>query len=132
MSLKQLPASSVQQICEKLHLASLEVLNCNGPQVIAQGMRLVELSCEELGSLSGVYMEIPVEVNVTLLDEATIGNLRCPEITQEDMDEAVSHLRRLAAQGRIVQDSKSPAPGATHEIKTDAQGRRIVVRRCYH
>jgi len=132
MSEKHLPESVVQEVCSKLNLAGLEVLRSQGQEFMAQGMKLVELTCDELGPLSGIYTQIPVEVSLTLRDQSTLRDLRCSEISQEDIDEATSHITRLASQGRIAMDCQNPTPGATHELKTDAQGRRVVSRRCYH
>lgn len=131
MSENHLPESVSREICTKLDLASLDVLRSQGHQIMAQGMKLVELTCDELGPLAGVYTEIPIEVNLTLRDQNTLRDLSCSEISQEDIDEATAHIQRLVSQGRIAMDCQNPTPGATHEVKTDAQGRRIVCRRCY-
>ncbi|MFN6138947.1 MAG: hypothetical protein ACK480_10695 [Planctomycetota bacterium] len=132
MSEKHLPESVVQEICSKLNLASLEVLRSQGQEIMAQGMKLVELTSDELGPLSGVYTQIPVEVSLKLCDPSTLRDLRCSEISQEDIDEATSQITRLVSQGRIAMDCQNPTPGATHELKTDAKGRRVVNRRCYN
>ncbi|MFN6301897.1 MAG: hypothetical protein ACK42H_06880 [Planctomycetota bacterium] len=132
MSEKHLPESVVQEICSKLNLASLEVLRSQGQEIMAQGMKLVELTSDELGPLSGVYTQIPVEVSLKLCDPSTLRDLRCSEISQEDIDEATSQITRLVSQGRIAMDNHTPKPGATHELNTDAKGRRVVNRRCYN
>ena len=61
--MNDLTPSEIEHICDKLNLASFSVLTQPDQEIIGQGKRLVELSGADLGSLAGVFTELPVEVS---------------------------------------------------------------------
>ena len=62
--MNDLTPSEIEHVCDKLNLASFSVLTQTDQEIIGQGKRLVELSGADLGSLSGVFTELPLEVTV--------------------------------------------------------------------
>jgi hypothetical protein len=126
-----LTPSEIEHICEKLNLASFSVLTQTDQEIIGQGKRLVQLSGADLGSLSGVFTELPVEVTLKAPIAGVGLDIRCTEISPQDIQEAISHLKRLDDRRQIAVDYNDLTPGATHELKSDEMGRRILVRRRY-
>lgn len=88
--------------------------------------QLVQLNDSRLGSLSGVYVERPTEVAVQLASNGTVGAVTVNEPSAEEVEETVNFVRSLVRSGRV--GLAEDAQGMTHAVRTDAQGRRRLVR----
>ena len=91
----------------------------------------MQLNRPELGRLSGVFVEIPVEVSLETRDQRTLDNVRVQEVSDEDIEEAVAHVERLAAAGarlslRCRPDRKRPTPSRPTE-----RAEKLLVRQRY-
>ena len=87
----------------------------------------VALEGKELGSLQGVHVLLPVDIRVRL--EGTRVVVTVEDTTVGDLAEAASFVAALAARGEIAGEPGKPMPaGATHCVKLDAQGRRLLTR----
>ena len=89
----------------------------------------MQLNRPELGKLSGVSVEIPVVVSLRTKDQKTLDKVDVQDVSDEDIEEAVSHVLRLVRRNQI-----GPAKGVsnpTHMIETDDMGRKVLVRARY-
>jgi len=84
---------------------------------------------DKLGDLSGVNVKLPAQVTVHLDAAGKVKTLDCTQPSPEDEEEARHFLESLVTHGQIAADSELPARGATHQINTDAAGRRYLIRK---
>jgi hypothetical protein len=113
------------------HGLQLQSIDSIGPDRIRGTARnLVKLSAPELGSLDGVHVELPVDLEASV-DAA--GRITGVQATPRpgDVAEAVQQVRTLTANRQVADDVADPASPVlpTHRLETDAQGRRILRRR---
>jgi len=109
-------------------ITAFATLSQNGHTINGQGMRLVQLNRQDLGNLSGVFVEIPVDISLETTDQQALDKVHVQKISDEDIEEAVSHIQRLARRGQIDSVSQAATSMATHTIETDNKGRRVLVR----
>jgi hypothetical protein len=79
--------------------------------------------------LADVHAPFTVEGEVTRGPAGEIRGVRLAEPTSTDVTEAASLVRSLARHGQIQGSAAVPASAATHDIETDDQGRRKLVRK---
>lgn len=101
----------------------------SGPQagaatIIAGAKIPIPLDDERLGNLRGVYVDLPVTVELPL-DRVARARLS-PQ--SEALAEAVHFVRGLQAAKRIQQIGDPEQRGTTHTVKIDGQGRKRLVR----
>jgi hypothetical protein len=120
----------LEKLQQDYGIQTFTVLSHLGNTVQGQGTQLVQLNRSELGQLSGVYVEIPIDLSLETSDERTLNKVQVQKIAEEDIEEAVSHIQRLARRGQIESVSQA-ASKATHAIETDRMGRKILVRSRY-
>ncbi|MDB5578765.1 MAG: hypothetical protein JWR80_3941 [Bradyrhizobium sp.] len=116
------------------HGLQLQSIDSISPDRIRGTARnLVKLSAPELGSLDGVHVELPVDLEASV-DAA--GRITGVQTTPRpgDVAEAVLHVRSLTANRQVADGADGAADPAspvlpTHRLETDGQGRRILRRR---
>jgi len=79
--------------------------------------------------LADVHAPFSVEGEVTRGPAGQIRAVRLAEPASADVTEAASLIRSLARHGQVGGSSPQPDDAATHDIETDDQGRRRLVRR---
>jgi hypothetical protein len=79
--------------------------------------------------LADVHAPFPVEGRVTRGPEGQIRAVRLTEPASAEVQEAASLVRSLARHGQLRGAGSSGAKAATHDIETDDQGRRKLVRK---
>lgn len=84
---------------------------------------------EKLKDLSGVNVKLPAEIRVQLDASGKVKTVDRAEPTPADKEEAAHFLESLATHGQIASQSEVPSCGATHQINTDSEGRRYLVRK---
>jgi beta-phosphoglucomutase-like phosphatase (HAD superfamily) len=103
-------------------------LKRNGLTFQGQGTKLMQLERGELGTLNGAFVEMPVDISIQCNARGTIDHVVVNQLTEEDMEEAVSYVQHLVRQGQISSSAESMSSRASHAIETDSAGRRIIVR----
>jgi FMN phosphatase YigB (HAD superfamily) len=93
--------------------------------VFAQAQMWVPLRGADLGEAEGVHVLLPVRVDLRADAQGRITP-RAGKPSREDLKEAASYVKGLAARGEIGGDSE---PLTTHTIETDERGRRHLRRR---
>lgn len=112
-------------------LTSFTVLSQSDDVISGQGMRLVQLNRSDLGSLSGIYAELPVDIVIKTRDLQSLKGTHVEDVSEDDINDAVLHVRRLQKSGQLHVDPEAANSKATHAIETDSMGRRILVRARY-
>ena len=79
--------------------------------------------------LADVHAPFTLEGEVTRGPSGEVRSVRFVEPASGDLTEAASLLRSLARHGQIQGSSPQPGHAATHDIETDDQGRRKLVRK---
>jgi len=126
--MKSVP-DSIMKSLPKYGITAFTPLSQHDDVFYGQGTCLKQLNHPKLGELSGIFVEIPVDVSLRTKHQKTLDNVDIKETSDEDIEEAVSHVLRLKRRNQI-----GPANGhsnATHIIKTDDMGRKVLVRTRY-
>ena len=119
----------------KAHLAArgVDLLTAaptkNAGKLKVAGQVWHRLSVPEFADLKDVEVAIPVEGEVT---RGARGQFRSKFLTRpstEQVAEAASFVRSLARHGQIAGQAAKNPRGATHQIETDDQGNRRLVRK---
>jgi hypothetical protein len=85
---------------------------------------------ESAGSqLATVHVPFAVEGEVTRGPAGEIRDVRFNEPEATDLTAAASMVRSLARHGQIRESSQQPTDSTTHDIETDDQGRRRLIRK---
>jgi beta-phosphoglucomutase-like phosphatase (HAD superfamily) len=79
--------------------------------------------------LQEVHVAIPVKGKVTRGPKGKVRSVAPKRPSAEEVAEATSFVRSLAAHDQIAGQRGKPATGATHQIETDKKGRRRLVRK---
>jgi beta-phosphoglucomutase-like phosphatase (HAD superfamily) len=113
------------------HGLQLQSIDSVGPNRIRGTARsLVKLNAPELGDLSGVHVELPVDLEAHLDPAGRITAVRS-DPRPDDVAEAVQEVQTLAANRQIADGAPDPTSPVlpTHCLETDAEGRRVLRRR---
>ena len=94
-----------------------------GREYRGQAKRLVELKDPRLGELSGVYVELPTDVTVSLGGDRHLANVVATPPGKDEVADAVNFVTGLAKAGKIAIPGQ-PATGATHAVEQDDHGRK--------
>lgn len=111
-----------------MQLQSIDSISPDGIRGTARN--LVKLNAPELGSLDGVHVEMPVDLEAKVDSAGRITGLKT-NARPGDIAEAIEQVRTLTANQQVgdgVADPSSPVL-PTHGLETDAEGRRILRRR---
>lgn len=84
---------------------------------------------EGLGELSGVNVKLPAEVTVQLDASGKVKHVDSARPSTADEQEAKHFLESLVNHGQIAPEAAPSSRGATHQIETDSEGRRYLVRK---
>lgn len=87
------------------------------------------ITSEKLRDLSGVNVKLPAEIKVQLDPSGKVKTVDKAEPAPTDKEEAAHFVESLVTHGQIASESEVPPRGATHQINTDSQGRRYLVRK---
>jgi FMN phosphatase YigB (HAD superfamily) len=92
--------------------------------------RLTVLEDPKLGDLSGICVELPSAVTVTVGADGNVANVVATPPASDEVADAVNFVASLQKSGKVA-TAGCPAAGATHVVEQDAEGRRRLVRRGY-
>jgi hypothetical protein len=87
------------------------------------------ITSEKLRDVSGVNVKLPAEIRVQLDPSGKVKTIDRAEPTPADKEEAAHFVESLITHGQIASESEVPPRGATHQINTDSEGRRFLVRK---
>ena len=87
------------------------------------------ISVPGFAALQGIDVALPVEGRVRIGARSAVEVMALSQPSTDDVAEAESFVRSLAAHGQIEGVNAKPASRATHRIETDEQGRRRLVRK---
>jgi hypothetical protein len=91
--------------------------------------QLVQLVDPRLGSLKGIYVKRPTEIAVDFSPHGTMNTVHVAQPDKEEIADMANYVHSLNQSGQI--DTGSGSKGATHFIKTDSKGRRVLDRSHY-
>lgn len=97
--------------------------------VHARGKTLYSLTNSSLGTWSGVHVEVPTEAVIRLDPKGRISSIQIMPPDAATLREATDHLRTLIDNQQLAAGAGTIAPGATHQIEVDAEGRRCLKRK---
>lgn len=108
----------------------LSVSRAQNSRVVAvSGTLWTPVGGSSADGLANIHAPFAVKGEVTLGPGGSISDVRFAEPASTDVAEAGSLVRSLERHGQIQKPSPQPDAAATHEIETDAQGRRKLVRK---
>ncbi len=87
------------------------------------------ISSETFKELDGVNVKLPVKITVELDLSGRIRSLEQTRPLPEDQEEAKHFLESLVRHGQVATEDGPGLDTATHEISTDRQGKRYLVRK---
>ncbi len=87
------------------------------------------ITSEKLRDLSGVNVKLPAEIRVQLDPSGKVKTVDRAEPAPTDKEEAAHFVESLVTHGQIASEREVPPRGATHQINTDSEGRRYLVRK---
>ena len=87
------------------------------------------ISVPGFDNLQDVLVAVPVDGQVTLGANGEIRSVSLERPSGEQVAEVTSYVRSLATHGQIASHAGQRTPIATHEIQTDENGNRKLVRR---
>ena len=99
-----------------------------GPTTTVRGTLWKAVGPAAGAELADVHAPFPVEGQVTLGPRGQIRSVRLAEPPAPDVLEAAAFVRSLARHGQLG-GSGGRADAATHDLETDARGRRKLVRK---
>jgi hypothetical protein len=108
-----------------LQLQSIDSVSDN--RIRGTARNLVKLEAPELGSLDGVHVEMPVDLEARIDSAGKISAVQAKP-RADDIAEAVLQVQTLTSNKQISGDPTAPTI-ATHSVETDAEGRRVLRRR---
>jgi FMN phosphatase YigB (HAD superfamily) len=103
-----------------MEVGQLELGSAAGPWTVS-GRRLHPVELPEFGT---VHVAVPVSGRVT---RSAAGELSLPPLDAEAVRETEQFARSLVSHGQVGE--RRDRRGATHAIETDAEGRKILVRK---
>jgi hypothetical protein len=107
-----------------------EVESISGGGVRGKGRSWVKLDAPELGSLRGVHVELPVDVEAKIGSAGGLTDVRVTP-SPEYLAEAVQNVQTLVSNQQVSEaaaTANSPVV-PTHTVETDDKGRRLLRRR---
>jgi hypothetical protein len=104
------------------------VVNASAERIDFRGMAWHALTGAELADLSGVLVHLTVEGFVTLRADGAVASVTVSEPTQDETTEARNFLASLVHHGQVSTHIPGQRARGTHEIVTDGQGQRRLVR----
>lgn len=114
---------------ENMDLVSLTT-SANPDTLLGKVSAWHAITNEKLKGLSGVNVKLPAEIRVQLDASGKVKTVDRAEPTPTDKEEAAHFVESLVTHGQIASESEVPPPrGATHQINTDSEGRRYLVRK---
>ncbi len=87
------------------------------------------ITSEKLRDLSGVSVRLPTEVRVQLDTSGKVKRVDRTNPSAEHEEEAKHFVESLVIHGQIAPESEVSPHGATHQISTDSEGRRYLIRK---
>jgi len=87
------------------------------------------ITSEKLRDLSGVNVKLPAEIRVQLDASGKVKTVERTGPAPTDKEEAAHFVESLLTHGQIASQSSVAPHDATHEISTDSEGRRYLVRK---
>ncbi len=87
------------------------------------------ITSEKLKDLSGINVKLPTEIRVRLEASGKVKTVERAGPAPSDKDEAAHFVESLLTHGQIASESGVAPRDATHEISTDSEGRRYLVRK---
>ncbi len=101
-----------------------------GTTIKGQANQPTQLQAPRLGDSSGTRVDIPVDVEVSLAADGSVGRVEVGVVSSEMVDDAVTFFGSLLDNKQVVLSSE-PLGKATHVIEVDQMGERKLVRRRY-
>jgi hypothetical protein len=115
-------------VTEGLRLTVLTGRSADG-RIQAQARVLHPLQGPRLGAAEGVHVELPAKAEIRLDPRGQIEAVERDEPAAEDVAEATHFAETLADNEQVGAAPGPLPPGATHQVETDAEGRRVLKRK---
>lgn len=115
---------------ELLNFRGLRQLDTDADTYEGEANRLVKLSDPRLGSLDGLYVELPCQVRFRCGNDGKIRDVTAGDPSQEEISDAVNFVAGLLKSKRVALPSEQTF-GATHQVESDEAGRKRLLRRGY-
>ena len=87
------------------------------------------ITSEKLRDLSGINVKLSAEIRVQLDASGKVKTVERTGPGPSDKEEAAHFVESLSTHGQIASESSVASGNATHEISTDSEGRRYLVRK---
>jgi len=125
-----------RELAVRFHLSAGQNLDVTSLQTTTKADTLegtvnswVPISSETFKQLDGVNVKLPAKITVKLDSSGRMKNLEQTRPLAEDQEEARHFLESLARHGQVATEGGSGLDTVTHEIRTDAQGKRYLIRK---
>ncbi len=117
--------AALEVLAESEGLAEIHGVALDGDVVSAAAQALVTLDDSSLGELEGLHVQVPAKIELDLKRSTPKVEVKTPH---DAKDEATAFVRSLQAHGKLGDAPPLLGP-ATHEVKTDDAGRRVLKRK---
>jgi hypothetical protein len=124
----QLALNARLAVTEGLRLTTLSGRSTDG-RLEAQAQVLHRLHGPHLGAAEGVHMELPTRAKIRLDPRGRIEGVDREEPEAEDVAEATHFAKTLIDNQQVATTPGPLPPGTTHQVETDAEGRRVLKRK---
>lgn len=105
----------------------IDLQNADGSKISATVWHPISVPGDD--DLQDIHVQIPVEGKVKRGAKGEVQSVTLAKPSQEQLAEATSFVRSLAKHDQIAGRAGKRALQPTHEIKTDAKGKRTLVRK---
>jgi hypothetical protein len=107
---------------------SSTVVSASAERIEFRAVAWRQIEGEELADLSGVWVPVPVAGCVTLREDGGVSAVTGAEPAPEDIAEAKNFALSLVRHGQVHTHMPGQRTRASHEVVTNAQGMRRLVR----
>lgn len=76
-----------------------------------------------------IHVQLPIEVEISLDDQGRVQSVENDQPDPETVAEAAHYIKTLEDNEQISHEPGPLPPGATHQVETDEQGRKRLVRK---
>ncbi|MFL5757075.1 MAG: hypothetical protein ACJ77N_12345 [Chloroflexota bacterium] len=127
------PDAAVGDIAGPVQVLSTTKHAGSGVEYEVQANRLIGADPDD-PQLRDVSIAVPITVRLVVRKDGSLATASVEEPSDEEVHEARSYVRSLAASGAVrgIEPSEGRRPGpptrATHEVSTDPDGRRVIKR----
>jgi hypothetical protein len=111
-----------------VHVVSIDARLPDG-LIEARTKRWSQLSTRSPDPIANLHVEVSMSQRIWLASDGRIRAIDADNSSPKEVEEATHYVRTLEANHQIAHEPGPLPPGTTHQVETDAEGRRILKRK---